>query len=73
MSSRPAVGASRGAMHPHQRQSSRVLVIGAGPAGLAAWVSLRDLGIGATVVDRTGKVGGSLRSDVPPDSAGLTS
>lgn len=47
---------------------SSVLVIGAGPAGLAVSAALRALRIAPTLVDRVGRVGGAYR-EIAPDLA----
>jgi 2-oxoacid:acceptor oxidoreductase delta subunit (pyruvate/2-ketoisovalerate family) len=43
----------------------RVLVLGAGPAGLSCAYHLRRLGHGVTVVDAAGQAGGMLRYGIP--------
>jgi ferredoxin len=50
---------------PGDPTGKRVVVIGAGPAGLAAAWHLSLKGHSCTVVDRNGKAGGSLRREVP--------
>jgi NADPH-dependent 2,4-dienoyl-CoA reductase/sulfur reductase-like enzyme len=48
-------------VNPHPPQPE-VIVIGAGPAGLAAAGALRQAGIGALVIDRAGELGSSWRA-----------
>lgn len=45
----------------------RVLVIGAGPAGLAASYYLQLRGIQVTLTDKSDKPGGMLRTSIPPE------
>jgi glutamate synthase (NADPH/NADH) small chain len=47
-------------------RKERVAIIGAGPAGLGAAVELRKSGVGVTVFEKSGAVGGVLTSGIPP-------
>ena len=54
-----------GAAPRFDRKAPHVLVIGGGPAGLRAAVDLADLGVRATVVERSSATGGTPPPEGP--------
>jgi NADPH-dependent glutamate synthase beta subunit-like oxidoreductase len=51
---------------PETRTGKRVVIVGSGPAGLAAAYFLRKAGHDVTVYERMAEVGGMLRYSIPP-------
>lgn len=52
-------------LHPHQKNSHLVGIIGAGPAGLTLAILLAQRGYDVTIIDSKDKIGGVLRYGIP--------
>ncbi|WP_158886719.1 flavin-containing monooxygenase [Amycolatopsis anabasis] len=51
---------------PDQQPDHEVVVIGAGPGGIAAGVRLRETGLDFVILERAGEIGGSWRDNTYP-------